>query len=312
MTRRLLVLSLLALSALSPTSSTPAAADEIVRRVGQLTVVADTALARPGGILVVRLRSSRFLGTMYAIFEGRRAPVYAASGGARALVPIPPATPPGIGLLGIELMARRGAQRIQVEFPIAEHVYPPRTQTVPEERRALLGQPSGLRDGRRLLLAVRTATTLPLWNGPFKPPVVVPPTPSFGGRETWLGGSPVEMMLDGGLGEYHRGLDYPVAVGTLVLAPAGGKVVMAGTLALSGHTVVIDHGQGLVSAIFHLSRIDVREGEAVEGRAPVGLAGDSGIAPFPHVHWGVYLHGVAVDPQAVLSLFSGDGQPGSR
>lgn len=297
MTRRLLLL-LLALAAAAPASS-----GEILRRVGKLTIAADTALARPGGILVVTLRSSRFLGTMYAIFEGRRAPVYDAPGGARALVPIPPATPPGIGLLGIELLARRGAQRIQIEFPIGEQAYPPRTQTVPEEKRALLSQPSGLRDGRRLLLALRTASTAAAWNGPFRPPVVVPPVPSFGGRETWMGGSPVEMMLDGGLGEFHRGLDYPVAPGTLVLAPAGGTVVMATTLALSGQTVVLDHGQGLVSALFHLGRIDVREGQALEGRAPLGLAGDSGIAPFPHVHWGVYLHGIAVDPQAVLSLF---------
>jgi murein DD-endopeptidase MepM/ murein hydrolase activator NlpD len=275
-------------------------------------VVADTTLARPGGILVVRLRSARFLGSMEAIFEGRRAPVYQGPGGARALVPIPATTPPGIGLLGIELQARRRPQRLQLEFPIAEHAFPPRTQVVPEEKRALLAQPSGLRDGRHLLLAVRTVSPLSLWNEPFRPPVVVPPAPSFGGRETWLGGSPVEMMLDGGLGEYHRGLDYPVAAGTLVLSPAGGTVVMAAPLALSGQTVVIDHGQGLVSALFHLSRIDVREGQALDGRAPVGLAGDSGIAPFPHVHWGVYLHGIAVDPQAVLALFDGNGQPGSR
>jgi murein DD-endopeptidase MepM/ murein hydrolase activator NlpD len=281
----------------------PASAGEIVRRVGQLTVVADTELARPGGILVVRLRSSRFLGAIDAIFEGRHAPALQAAGGARALVPIPATTPAGIGLLGIELQARRGPQRIQIEFPIAERAYPPRAQTVPEEKRALLAQPSGLRDGRRLLLAVRTASPTALWSGPFRPPVVVPSVPSFGGRETWVGGSSVEMMLDGGLGEYHRGLDYPVAAGTLVLSPAGGTVVMAATLALSGQTVVIDHGQGLVSALFHLSRIDVREGQALEGRSPVGLAGDSGIAPFPHVHWGVYLHGIAVDPQAVLSLF---------
>src|SRR3990172_2396704 len=92
MMRRLLLLFLaLALFA------APASTGEIVRRVGELTLVADPPLARPGGILVVRLRSSRFLGTMYAIFEGRRAPVYDAPGGARALVPIPPSTPPGPG-----------------------------------------------------------------------------------------------------------------------------------------------------------------------------------------------------------------------
>jgi murein DD-endopeptidase MepM/ murein hydrolase activator NlpD len=58
----------------------------------------------------------------------------------------------------------------------------------------------------------------------------------------------------------------------------------------------------VASAFFHLGRIDVREGERVEARQPIGLVGDGGIADAPHVHWGVYVHGVAVDPAIFLSL----------
>ena len=65
---------------------------------------------------------------------------------------------------------------------------------------------------------------------------------------------------------------------------------------LSGGTVVIDHGQGIVSVLLHLSRIDVRAGEAVSGGSPIGLSGESGLAPSPLLQWRVYLHGVAVDP----------------
>jgi murein DD-endopeptidase MepM/ murein hydrolase activator NlpD len=108
--------------------------------------------------------------------------------------------------------------------------------------------------------------------------------------------------MDGLSGEFHRGLDYDVPPGTLVRAPAGARVVLARGLVLSGETVVLDHGQGLVSVLFHLSRIDVLEGQEVAAGAPVGLSGDTGIAETPRVHWGVYLHGVAVDPRDLAGV----------
>ena len=57
------------------------------------------------------------------------------------------------------------------------------------------------------------------------------------------------------------------------------------------------NGQGVTSLLCHLSRVEVREGDRVEARAPLGLSGSSGIAAAPHLHWGVYIHGVAVNPE---------------
>ena len=68
--------------------------------------------------------------------------------------------------------------------------------------------------------------------------------------------------------------------------------------------MVIDHGQGVVSALFHLQEIGVRVGDRVLAGDRIGLSGDSGIAPFPQVHWRTYLHGVGVDPE-VLALVLG-------
>src|SRR6266511_1607332 len=87
-------------------------------------------------------------------------------------------------------------------------------------------------------------------------------------------------------------------------APAAGTVLFAGPLTLSGQTLVIDHGQGVVSALFHLSRIDLRTGDRVEPRAIVGLSGDSGIAPTPLLQWRTYVHGVAVDPSVLQQLLN--------
>jgi murein DD-endopeptidase MepM/ murein hydrolase activator NlpD len=85
-------------------------------------------------------------------------------------------------------------------------------------------------------------------------------------------------------------------VGTPVSSPAAGTVLFAGPLLLTGETVVLDHGQGVVSVFYHLASTPVREGDWVEAGAPLGLTGETGIAAVPHLHWGVYVHGVAVDP----------------
>jgi murein DD-endopeptidase MepM/ murein hydrolase activator NlpD len=170
---------------------------------------------------------------------------------------------------------------------------------IPEERRALLLSPRRVRDSRQLLLMLRTLTGYQQWRGAFQPPVDVQPETSFGSPQTYVGGSPVEGMMDSVYGEYHRGLDYAVPAGTTVQAPAAATVLFAGSLTLTGHTLVLDHGQGVISVFYHLSRIDVVPGQQVEGRAPVALSGDSGLAVTPHLHWGVYVSAVAVDPRVL-------------
>jgi len=93
-----------------------------------------------------------------------------------------------------------------------------------------------------------------------------------------------------------------VPVGTPVRAPGAGTVLFAGPLALSGETVVIDHGQGVLSVLQHLSRVDGRPGDPVAAAAVVGLSGDTGLAPQPILQWRVYLHAVAVDPTVIGPL----------
>ena len=279
--------------------ASPAPAQVVVKHVGQVTFRADHSLAFPGGVVVVRLSSRRRLGTAYAILDGRRAPFYLASGVPRAVVPVPLTAAAGPGTLGVEIVSRRGRQRIPIPVEVRPRTYPPRTVVIPEAKRPLLASPAAARDGRQLLGLVRQETPGEL--RAIAPPITIVPGLGFGSIQTWVGGSPVESMLDATWGEQHRGADYEVPPGTVVMAPAGGTVLFAGPLALSGETLVIDHGQGVVSALFHLGRLDVRTGDRVEPRSVVGLSGETGIAPGPQVHWRTYLHGVAVDPAVLQS-----------
>jgi len=94
----------------------------------------------------------------------------------------------------------------------------------------------------------------------------------------------------------HAGIDIRASLGEGVYASNSGMVVVARNLFFTGNTVVIDHGQGLYSIYAHLSRIDVKEDEAVERSAQIGLVGATGRVTGPHLHWGVKLGGARVDP----------------
>jgi murein DD-endopeptidase MepM/ murein hydrolase activator NlpD len=122
----------------------------------------------------------------------------------------------------------------------------------------------------------------------------------FGESRSYGDASPVESRIDALYGEQHRGLDYAVPVGTEVRSPAAATVLFAGPLVLSGQTVVLDHGQGVVSVLLHLSRVEAREGDPIAPGALVGFSGESGLAPEPMLQWRVYLHGVAVDPMVTM------------
>lgn len=96
----------------------------------------------------------------------------------------------------------------------------------------------------------------------------------------------------------HSGVDIPARRGTPVLAPAAGVVVDVGTYILTGHTVLIDHGQGAVSAYFHLDTATVSKGDVVRPGERIGRVGSTGLATGPHLHFTMYLHGKDVDPVA--------------
>ena len=98
----------------------------------------------------------------------------------------------------------------------------------------------------------------------------------------------------------HAGLDVAVGTGAAVRAPAAGTVVDTGDYFFNGNTVFIDHGQGLLSAYMHLSRVDVRAGQVVRRGEVLGAAGATGRVTGPHLHWAVILNGAAVDPELFL------------
>jgi murein DD-endopeptidase MepM/ murein hydrolase activator NlpD len=142
---------------------------------------------------------------------------------------------------------------------------------------------------RRLAALSRKSGAKRLWNGAFLLPPRSKVLSRFGDAGTYMSaGKPV-------LRERHMGLDMASVRNAPVPAANAGTVVFAGRLGVYGNCIAIDHGLGVLTVYSHLSRIDVRTGQAVEQGAEIGATGMTGLAAGDHLHLGVMVGGVFVD-----------------
>lgn len=109
-------------------------------------------------------------------------------------------------------------------------------------------------------------------------------------------------LLNGGVRTRHLGLDVAGRRGEPVRAAGAGRVALIGSFVLQGDAVYLDHGLGVYTSYFHLSRIDVNEGERVEAGEVIGRVGATGRVTGPHLHWSLYVGGEPVDPSSILAL----------
>jgi murein DD-endopeptidase MepM/ murein hydrolase activator NlpD len=135
---------------------------------------------------------------------------------------------------------------------------------------------------RKLLM---TVTQDQNWEGTFDFPVQGPIVGEFG----------LKRMRNGKAAGFHKGYDIKAKTGTPILAPAAGTVLMAATLKAHGKTVLVNHGQGVMTIYLHMSSMSVVPDQKVVKGQKLGAVGSTGLSTAPHVHWGLYVHGVAVD-----------------
>lgn len=109
-------------------------------------------------------------------------------------------------------------------------------------------------------------------------------------------------VFNGQISSRHMGLDLQGARGDTVVAAARGVVVVVEPFLLAGNVVYVNHGGGLLSGYFHLSRQLVAPGDTVEPGTPVGLVGATGRVTGPHLHWVVRYGNTSVDPRSLLEV----------
>ncbi len=134
--------------------------------------------------------------------------------------------------------------------------------------------------------------TTRLWHGGFAAPRPGRVTSVFGsGRE-----------FNGEVTSRHYGTDFAGRLGAPVRASGRGVVALVANFYLAGHAVYLNHGGGLITGYFHLSRIDVAVGDTVARGQVIGGVGRSGRATGPHLHWIARYGAITVDPMSLLRL----------
>jgi murein DD-endopeptidase MepM/ murein hydrolase activator NlpD len=97
----------------------------------------------------------------------------------------------------------------------------------------------------------------------------------------------------------HRGIDYAAPTGTPVRTVGAGVVTFSGWQNGYGNVVEVEHAEGKSTLYAHLSRIDVRRGQAIAQGETIGAVGATGWATGPHLHFEFKVKGEQVDPQTL-------------
>ena len=208
-----------------------------------------------------------------------------------------------IALAGIPLSAKVGSTvPIEIDFgggrrevralPVLRWKYPVQRLTMPPEQADLPPEQLARYEEEREHFAkvLRTFTETGPADLALLQPVPGRRSGSFGLRR----------VINGVARSPHGGLDIAAPTGTPVIAAAAGRVIDAGEYLFLGRTIVLDHGQGLLTLYAHLNAMHVGRAGLVAAGATIGEVGATGRATGPHLHFSVYLNAASVDPAIFL------------
>ena len=239
----------------------------------------------PGGIAVLSLPESDKTPTVY--FQGNRVMILKAE------------SPGYIAIVGLPLSLEPGQHQIEIEgssplpFTVKDKAYKEQRITLKNKRQVNPYQKDLERIGhekKEMISAFKHWRETPPASLAFSMPVDGPISSPFGLRR-FFNDQPRKP---------HSGLDIAAPLGAPIRAPADGIVTAVGDYFFNGKTVMIDHGQGLVTMYCHMNEISVIPGQAVYQGEIIGEIGKTGRVTGPHLHWSVSLNDARIDPMSLL------------
>ena len=234
----------------------------------------------PGGVAKIGLDAPAPL-----TVEGKRVLVMREAGKWVAVVGVPLSAKPGTKL-------RVEGERRKLEVRVVAKKYPQQRLNVPREQAEL--DPEQLakyeKERSHLQEVFRTFSEATPASLALREPVAGRRSGSFGLRR----------VINGEPRNPHSGMDIAAASGVPVVAASDGRVLDTGEYLFLGRTVILDHGQGMLTLYSHLSEVNAALGERVAAGAAIGKVGATGRATGPHLHFSVYLNTAAVDPAIFL------------
>lgn len=208
------------------------------------------------------------------------------------------------GAVAADLLTRPGGYQLTV-LAKGRPVAATRVRVVPKdygERRITVAKkfmrltPQQLRRHQREIKAQRRVYALltprRFWRGAFVRPVPGAVSGPFGRRS----------VINGEPRSPHSGVDLRARKGDPVRAAGAGRVALVQDSYFGGKTILIDHGQGVVTGYRHLDRVLVKKGQMVAKGQVIGRVGMTGRVTGPHLHFDVHLSGARVDPLAWLNI----------
>jgi murein DD-endopeptidase MepM/ murein hydrolase activator NlpD len=207
-----------------------------------------------------------------------------------------------LAVVGIPLDVEPGEQSVDVEQPgkdarkISFKVLPKQYRTQQLKVAPAMVNPSPENEERIARESEKVRAALASFS-PDAPATLRLAQPVPGPRSSSFG---LRRVFNGESRRPHSGMDIAAPTGTPIEAPLAGRIVDVGEYYFNGGNVIIDHGQGLTTMYCHLSKIRVEVGQEVKLGDVIGDVGATGRVTGPHLHWGVALSGVMVDPALFL------------
>lgn len=241
-----------------------------------------------GKSFLVYIYNTNEVSSADVLFNGKHYKFYPCENGYRAIVPVMPEQKAGVYPVIIKASLQNNHKEdYQTQIIIDNNHFEKVSFWVKPSKKKLFKKSTIADDWAVLEKKIAEETPNKLWDGYFQKPVPGITTLSYGAKE----------LINGKISGRHRGWDFRAKIGTKVLAPNAGTVIYSGYLNSFGGTILVDHGQGINTLYFHLSKMIANVGQHVQKGELLGLTGNSGISSGPHLHWGMSVHNVRVDPK---------------
>lgn len=240
-----------------------------------------------GKCFSVLISSSKELTVAKSTFLGRDYSLFGIGDDYRAIIGVPPEQKPGVYTLSFTITDKDGKQEtIAKNIKVAATKFPSTSFWLKPAKKKLLVKDLIAEEWSKVEKVLLIENAEQAWQGRFALPAKGPTSMVFGTIE----------RINGKRSGQHRGFDIAVPTGSKIGAANSGKVVFAEKLQAFGGTIVIDHGQGVHTLYFHLSKFLAEVGQDVTQGDIIALSGNTGISSGPHLHWGMSVHNLRVDP----------------
>ncbi|MBT5955005.1 M23 family metallopeptidase [bacterium] len=177
-------------------------------------------------------------------------------------------------------------------FDIRDGKFPYGTVALPKVKKSLANNTKQLSKESQLITSKFGSTSKHRQNKKLTSPFILPAKGNFSsefGKHRKYKGTKKSSSK-------HSGLDIANVEGTEIVASHDGIVIMSESLKSHGLSIMIDHGFGIKTIYNHMSKLKVKHGDIVTQGQLIGKMGTTGISTGSHLHWGLGVQNVRVNP----------------